>query len=221
MNLRKLNIELNHCYRQPTSLTFPSLIQIIKIAPTLNELCLRVTSSRRLGAKDIFDDNELLGIVQGLNKLIYLKSLHIELRDCQKMSNQGIGAFSNVFSKLTKLKEFSFSMIQNANVTDDIIAGMLGSLWKLSELSVLTVDLTGSYQIGDCSVNVLAEALNSLPKFQKLCIRLDGCQMGLKSLSNMLEAIGKLNGLEELEFSLGRSQKKRKARKQLFCSYFK
>lgn len=206
INLRKLCIELNHCYRpinDPALPILPSLVQIINIVPTLRELYLKVNSSRRLGPKDIVNDQEILGIVQGLSRLVYLNSLHIELRDCQKISNQGISAFSNAFNRLHQLQEFSFCMTQNTTITDDIIARIFASLWKLSELVTLSLDFTGSYKVGDSTVNVLGESLMYLPNLRKLCVRLDGCQVGSESVRNILGVIEKLNGLEEWELSLG------------------
>jgi len=209
INLSKLCIELNQCYRPLENRRLPSLTKIINIVPTLRELYLKVSSSRRLGPKDIVNDKELLGIVHGLSRLVYLNSFHIELRDCQKISNQGISAFSSAFNRLSQLQEFSFCMTQNTTISDDIIARIFGSLWKLSELVTLTIDLTGSYKVGDCSVNVLAESLSYLPKLKKLCVRLDGCQVGAESVKNMLEAIEKLNKLEEWELILGQKRKEK------------
>jgi len=162
-----------------------------------------------LGPKDIVNDRELQGIVHGLSRLVYLNSLHIELRDCQKISNRGIAEFSNALNRLTQLQEFSFCMTQNTTINDDIIAKILDSLWNLSELVTLTIDLTGSYKVGDCSVNVLAEALIHLPQLRKLCVRLDGCQVGADSAKKILEAIEKINGLEEWELSLGPKKKEK------------
>ncbi len=208
-HLLRLSISINQRKQLMTSSFCPTIINLLHRSPSLCEFSMQLINSKVTGQQDIVNNEEFMRIIGEVRRLVYLKKLHIEIQDSQKVSDQGLLALSGLFGKLKNLKDFSFHMIRNSRMTDFSLAMLFGSLWKLCGLRKLSIDLTGSYKVENHSVCMLTESIQRLKKLETFSVYFDGCQIDYENTVKFIEGIAKLEALEALELSLGVLNKRR------------
>jgi len=147
------------------------------------------------------DTDCLMGLAEGIGKLVELKSLDLDMSECKSMQLRGLG---EGIGQISGLEQMRLDFNECTSLRDNVLQGLGAGLGKLLHLGILKLSLQDCKSIGgDGGMGALGQGLGQIACLVDLELDVSGCgNIVDRDVQNFGDGLGKGTNLLVLRMNM-------------------